>query len=244
MGKDKGGSQTTKVEIPEWLEKAAQKNMARADEIATLGYVPRFGPEVAAFTPMQQAAFANTAQAANAFGLPGGDMTGMEGVPTPTTYANGVQGYSSTPLYNDMLAELEATAPGQYDFIRGMFIDPVTGAAPRYPFASEAQRGTAYGAEAAPAYVNPLDRFMGQYSPGGTGYVDPYSDGSNAYSPAGPAPVGGFQGPNLDGSAGYGTGGYTSFGDRFDRGGPGRSGGPYSGGGVVSAAANLVTGRS
>ena len=107
-GGGKGGSQTTKVEIPKWLQRAAQQNLARADEIATLGYVPRFGPEVAAFSPMQQAAFANTGQAAAAFGLPGGGMTGMEGMPAPTEFAGGIQGSSSTPLYNEMLSALQA----------------------------------------------------------------------------------------------------------------------------------------
>ena len=229
-GGGKGGSKTTKVEIPKWLESAAKQNLARADEIATLGYVPRFGPEVAAFTPMQQAAFANTGQAAAAFGLPGGGMTGMEGMPAPTQFAGGVQGYSSTPLYNEMVSALQANAPGQYDFIRGMFIDPVTGDAPRNPFAPLTGGAPAYGG--GPANNNPLA------SP------NSYDDGSNSYDPFAGASPGGFQSPNLDGSAGYGMGGYTSFGDMFDGGGPGRSGGAFEGGGLISDIANTVTGRS
>jgi hypothetical protein len=51
------------------------------------------------------------------------------------------------------------------------------------------------------------------------------------------------QGPNLDGSAGYGSGGFTSFGDMFDGGGPGRSGGSYQGGGALSGIGNALTGR-
>jgi hypothetical protein len=39
------------------------------------------------------------------------------------------------------------------------------------------------------------------------------------------------------------SGGYTSFGDRFDGGGPGVTGGPFSGGGRLSDVANAVTGR-
>jgi hypothetical protein len=39
-------------------------------------------------------------------------------------------------------------------------------------------------------------------------------------------------------------GSYTSFGDMFDGGGPGRSGGPFQGGGLLSAAANAFTGNN
>ena len=39
------------------------------------------------------------------------------------------------------------------------------------------------------------------------------------------------------------SGGYTSFADMFDGGGPGASGGPFKGGGLLSAAANALTGN-
>ena len=39
-------------------------------------------------------------------------------------------------------------------------------------------------------------------------------------------------------------GSYTSFGDMFDGGGPGRSGGPFQGGGLLSAVANAFTGNN
>ena len=202
-GGGKGGKQTTKVEIPKWLERAAQSNLARADEIATLGYVPRFGPEVAAFSPMQQAAFANTGQAAAAFGLPGGGMTGMEGMPAPTQFAGGVSGYSSAPLYNEMLSALQANAPGQYDFIRGMFLDPTTGAGPRNPFAPLTGGVSAYGdAAAAPGSNNPLNR------------DDPYSDGGlweNRANGVGTSSGGGF----YDGLRDISGDGQVGFADTY-----------------------------
>ena len=65
----KGGSNTS-VEIPAYIEDAAKKNLTRADRISAIGSVPlSYGPTVAAFTPMQQSSFANTANVANAFGL-------------------------------------------------------------------------------------------------------------------------------------------------------------------------------
>ena len=136
MSGGKGGKSTTEVKIPEWLEAAAKENLARGQGVANIGYTPYYGPDVAAMTPMQMASMQGTSSAAGAFGLPGGGMTGMEGMPTPQTFAGGVQGYSSGGLYDQALAELQTRRPGQYDAITGMFVDPVTGAAPAAPYGS------------------------------------------------------------------------------------------------------------
>lgn len=126
MSGGKGGSQTTEVAIPKYIEDAARANLSRADDISRIGYTPYYGPDVAAFTPMQQASFQNTADAAGAFGMSGGGMTGMEGVPAPTTFAGGVQGYSSAPMYEQSLAQLQAQRPDQYKAIMDQFLDPGT----------------------------------------------------------------------------------------------------------------------
>ena len=131
MSGGKGGSQTTTVEIPQWLEDAARKNIARGEGVATIGYVPYYGPEVAAFTPMQDAAFANANAAASAYGLAPPTGTGM---PAATTFNGGVRGYSSGGLYDQAVAELMARRPGQYNAITGMFIDPRTGQQPAAPY--------------------------------------------------------------------------------------------------------------
>lgn len=133
MSGGKGGTQTSKVEIPPWLENAAKGNLAKADEISQIGFTPTYGPDVAALTPLQQASMQNTQQAAQAFGA-AAPTDVMAGMPESHTYAGGVQGYSSTPLYQQALAELEAQMPGQYAALRAPFIDPVTGAAPQGPF--------------------------------------------------------------------------------------------------------------
>lgn len=123
-GGGKGGSQTSAVTIPKFMEDAAKKNLARADQASQIGYTPFYGADVAAFTPQQNAAFGNTNQAAQAFGLLGGEGNGM---PPPQTFAGGMQGYSSGGLYDQALAELQARRPGQYNAINDMFIDPITG---------------------------------------------------------------------------------------------------------------------
>jgi len=125
----KGGSTTSEVKVPEYIEAAAQRNLNRADKVSQLGYVPEYGPTVAAFTPMQQAAFQNTANTAGAFGMasPTSQRDIMGGMAPPTTYANGVQGYSSAPMYEQMVAELARNRPGQKSYIDSFFIDPTSG---------------------------------------------------------------------------------------------------------------------
>ena len=74
---------------------------------------------------MQQSAFGNTAQAANAFGL--GAPTGADvfgGMGEPTTYADGIRAYSAAPLFNQTMDEFAAARPGQFNAINSMFIDP------------------------------------------------------------------------------------------------------------------------
>jgi len=125
----KGGSSTS-VEIPAYIEDAAKRNLTRADRISALGSVPlSYGPTVAAFTPMQQSSFTNTANLANAFGLAspqGLDISG--GMGAPSTYANGITAYSAAPLYDQTLAAFGAARPGQKSYIDSFFIDPFTGA--------------------------------------------------------------------------------------------------------------------
>ena len=125
----KGGSTTSEVKVPEYIEAAAQRNLNRADRVSQLGYVPDYGPTVAAFTPMQQAAFQNTAGTADAFGMstPTSQRDIMGGMDAPTTYANGVRGYSSAPMYEEMVSELARNRPGQKSYIDSFFIDPASG---------------------------------------------------------------------------------------------------------------------
>lgn len=148
MSGGKGGSQTTSVTIPAWLEQAAQRNIAKAEDISQTGFVPYMGPDVAAFSPMQIASMQGTSQAASAFGLPGGDP--MAGMPQAQTFAGGLQGYSSYPLYSQSLANLQAVAPGQFAALQAPFINPVTGAIPDTPYMTGAQEAAA-AAAAAPA---------------------------------------------------------------------------------------------
>ena len=124
MSGGKGGSTTSTVEVPQYIEDAARRNLERADLISKIGYVPYFGPDVAAFTPQQEAAFAGTQQLAGAFGTP----TTMDmGVPAPQTFAGGVRGYSSAPMFEQAQFELGRRRPAQKSYIDSLFINPFSG---------------------------------------------------------------------------------------------------------------------
>jgi hypothetical protein len=127
----KGGTTSGSTEIPAWLENAAIENINKARDVSQIGYVPYYGPDVAAFSPMQQQSMQSTGNAASAFGLAPQGFNAMAGMPQAETFAGGLQGYSSAPLYEQSLDNLFANAPGQYRAMNDMFIDPFTGSAPR-----------------------------------------------------------------------------------------------------------------
>ena len=130
MSGGKGGSTSSAVEIPEWMNTAAQQNVGRAQQAQQIGYTPYYGPDIAAFSPAQQAAQQSTMDTASAFGLAPQGMSASAGMPQAQEYAGGIQGYSAAPLYTQALNEFQAQRPGQYDAINAMFADPQTGAPP------------------------------------------------------------------------------------------------------------------
>ena len=129
-GGGKGGKETTSSSVPAWVQAPAERNIARAEQAQKIGYMPFYGPDVAAFNPTQQAAFNTNIGAAEAFGmLPQGSLTAMQGMtPAPQTFAGGLQAYSSGDMFDQALAELKARRPGQVAQYNKLFVDPVSGA--------------------------------------------------------------------------------------------------------------------
>ena len=139
MSGGKGGrSQQTSIQVnqvPGYAEGMGINNLEKADAIAGMGPIRNYGPTVAAFNPTQIASFQNTADTANAFGM-GAPTDIMAGMPEATDFGNGMMGYSAAPIVDNMLADLKENAPGQYDAMTGMYMDPVTGERPTSgPFA-------------------------------------------------------------------------------------------------------------
>ena len=124
-GGGKGGGQTTRVEIPEYIEGPARRNLQRAEQLAQVGYMPYYGPSVAAFTPMQTQAMQSTADAAAAFGL-APQMDVMAGMPQAQDFG-GVQGYGTGQMFEQALADLAANQPGQAAAFNRLFTGPQAG---------------------------------------------------------------------------------------------------------------------
>jgi hypothetical protein len=114
MSGGKGGSSST--EIPEWLKEPLLRNITRAEAIQSQEFTPYQGPEVAAFSPMQVQAMRNVGSAAEAFGMMPmgqGEQYVNAGINAPQTFAGGIRGYSSMPLYSQAQARTAATPEGQ-----------------------------------------------------------------------------------------------------------------------------------
>jgi hypothetical protein len=132
MSGGKGGGQSTKTEIPVWAEEATKRNLARAEDVQRIGYMPYYGPDVAAFNPTQQLAMQNNMDAAAAFGLASPGQDAMAGMPRATNY-NGIQGYSSGGLYDQAVAEFERNKPGYAREYNDLFAKNSSSNVPSYP---------------------------------------------------------------------------------------------------------------
>jgi hypothetical protein len=121
-GGGKGGSQTQKTEIPKWIQEPSIRNLERAEAAQKIGYMPWRGPDVAAFNPTQQMAMQQNMDAASAFGLAPQGSHAMAGVPQAQTFANGMQGYSSMPLYEQALAETKAKQGADVNQYNKLFV--------------------------------------------------------------------------------------------------------------------------
>ena len=120
----KGGSTSQEANLPKFVETGLQQSIGMGRDVSQMGYTPYYGPDRAAFSPMQQAAFEGTNQMAGAFWMPTAQGQYM---PEPTTYDGGVQGYSSAPVFEQAQQALQQNAPGQYDYLNSFSIDPMTG---------------------------------------------------------------------------------------------------------------------
>ncbi len=125
------GSKSTTVQenrIPRYLEEAGQLAVEEAKKIKEMGYLPYFGPEVAAINPYEQAMAQNVGSMASAYGLAAPAAMSMSGVDTATS--GGVTGYTTAPAYFAALERLKETRPDQYEFFANLGrFDPITGAA-------------------------------------------------------------------------------------------------------------------
>ena len=112
MSGGKGGSQTSQVQIPQYLEDAARTNIARAQAVQNIPYTPMMGPTMAGFTSGQQAGMESQAALAQRMGIlpqsydvTSGYMPGAEDV------GGGLKAYSSYPGYQRRVDAAYAADP-------------------------------------------------------------------------------------------------------------------------------------
>ena len=145
MSGGKGGGQSTKTEIPVWAEDATKRNLTRAEEVQKIGYMPYYGPDIAGFTPTQQAAMQNNLAAASAFGMDA-PADAMAGMPQAQDFGGGISGYSSGNLFDQAVAEFEAREPAyakEYNelFAGNTYTNPFPGPGPiNFPMAYDPGR--------------------------------------------------------------------------------------------------------
>lgn len=118
----KGGRESKDKTLPKFFETAVQRGIGMGTDLADAPYAVYRGPDVAAFSPLQNAAFQSTDQMSSAFGMP--TTGGADYLPDPVQ-AGGAVGYSAAPVYDSAIANLEA--PVQ-EFYSSFGIDPNTGA--------------------------------------------------------------------------------------------------------------------
>lgn len=120
MSGGKGGSTTSAQEIPEYIEDASKRNIARAEQAQQLGYQPYYGLDVAAFNPTQQLAAQQNINTAQAFGMAPQGMQAFQGMPQAQEQ-NGMFGYSSAPMFEQAVAAAQQADPTQAQIYGSLF---------------------------------------------------------------------------------------------------------------------------
>ena len=121
----KGGETVSEKTAPKFAETAEQQKIGLGRDLSAMGYNPYIGPDIASMSPMEQAAYQGTDMMAGAFGMP--TTGGASYMPEPTTFAGGVQGYSSAPMFGEARDALQNYAPGKFDYLESFSVDPMTG---------------------------------------------------------------------------------------------------------------------
>jgi hypothetical protein len=120
-----GGTTETKTDTEESaISQEAKANQLWSNRLASaMPFTPYMGPVAAAFSPQEIAGMEGTNTLAAAFGMPTAGPV-AESIPTPQEYAGGIQGYSTFPQFNQMLAAYQDLYPGAFQYLSGFTIPP------------------------------------------------------------------------------------------------------------------------
>ena len=178
----KGGETVKEKNAPKFAETAEQQKIGLGRDLSAMGYNPYIGPDIASMSALENASYQGTDMLADAFGMP--TTGGASYMPEPTTFAGGVQGYSSAPLFDQARTNLETYAPGKYNYLESFSVDPITGqlgsrTAPNQQVALEMSKPSSGGKQEIimAGGANPQQTVM----PGGT---NPYQQAAGAQTAA------------------------------------------------------------
>jgi len=101
----KGDKSSSTMRLPKEIEALAKRNLTAAERAGQIGYVPYQGPTVGALNEMQIGAMEQNENAMRAFGMQPQGVRAS--IPTPNTYAGGVQGYDPMALYLQSLSKMD-----------------------------------------------------------------------------------------------------------------------------------------
>jgi len=162
MSKLLGGSQTSETKIPQYLEDQSKEVLAKSNAASEIGYTPYYGPDVAALSPLEEAAMRNTSNAASAFGMytpqadPLAQVNGTTAPVDPSQYQNADAATAINNAYKNQLGRDPDAAGFDFwmqnynpetfanDFAAGTRVDPLTGLA--MPGTTNGIRGYSSGA--------------------------------------------------------------------------------------------------
>lgn len=162
MSKILGGSQTSETKLPEPIEKQMPVVIDKGNFVSEIGFAPLYGPDVAALSPLEEAAMRNTSNAASAFGMytpqadPLAQINGTTAPVDPSQYQNVDAATAINNAYKTQLGRDPDAAGFDFwmqnynpetfanDFAAGTRVDPLTGLA--MPGTANGIRGYSSGA--------------------------------------------------------------------------------------------------
>lgn len=98
MSGGKGGSQSSQVQIPAYMEDALKQQIARAQAVQNMPYAPIMGPTMAGFTGGQRAGMESQAALAQRMGIISPEYDVASGyMPEAIDVGNGLTAYASYP---------------------------------------------------------------------------------------------------------------------------------------------------
>jgi len=98
MSGGKGGSQSSQVQIPGYMEDALRQQLARAQAVQNMPYAPIMGPTMAGFTSGQKAGMESQAALAQRLGIIPQEYDVSSGyMPGAIDVGNGLTAYASYP---------------------------------------------------------------------------------------------------------------------------------------------------